>query len=62
MRQIQIPEETKSRGESESDERSFQICHHRTAEEKKDRKTVMLPRVDDSVMEKCSINLKCYRS
>jgi hypothetical protein len=46
-RRIQIPEDTKSCGETERDEREFRICHHHTAEEKKDRKTVMLPQVDN---------------
>ena len=57
-RRIQIPEDTKSCGETERDEREFRICHHHTAEEKKDRKTVMLPQMDNGVMEKCSIGLK----
>ena len=57
-RRIQIPEDTKSCRETETDDREFRICHLHTAEEKKDRKTVMLPQVDNGVMEKCSINLK----
>ena len=57
-RRIQIPEDTKSRGETETDDRVLRICHLHTAEEKKDLKTVMLPQVDNGVNLKCSINLK----